>query len=101
MIDEIFAQTATLYRQGTFPEKTTYYFSIGDTKKTVTFERDQVSVIDGKGTADADCVCKIGNELFLKIWHDGYRPGVMDFMSGAVKSNAPQLLQKFLSAFGK
>jgi hypothetical protein len=39
--------------------------------------------------------------MFSRIWHDGYRPGIMDFMGGSIKSNAPQHLQQFLTAFGK
>jgi hypothetical protein len=39
--------------------------------------------------------------MFKRIWNDGYRPGIMDFMGGAIKTNAPQLLQQYLSAFGK
>lgn len=101
MIDELFANSAAQYRNGAFEKKTIFYFSIEDTKKTVVFDRDCCTVIDGKYSEDADCVCKIGKDLFLKIWRDGYKPGIKEFMSGAIKSNDPQLLQKFLAAFGK
>jgi hypothetical protein len=39
--------------------------------------------------------------MFNRIWNEGYRPGIMDFMGGSLKSNARQLLQQFLRAFGK
>ena len=63
--------------------------------------RTAASVHDGKLTEDADCICKTSGEIFNKIWNEGFRPGIMDFMSGKIKSNAPQLLQQFLEAFGK
>jgi hypothetical protein len=44
---------------------------------------------------------KPAGEMFSNIWNDGYSPGIMDFMGGAIKSNAPQLLQQLLVAFGK
>ena len=38
--------------------------------------------------------------MFSKIW-DGYKPGMMDFMSGKIKTNNPTLLQDFAGAFTK
>lgn len=101
MIDEIFATIAEQYRKGTFSEKKIFYFSIDDTRKTVVFEGNRCSVIDGKLSDHADCVCKMGTELFVNIWQNGYKPGMKEFMNGAIKSNAPHLLQKFIGAFGK
>ncbi|HEX9078893.1 MAG TPA: hypothetical protein VF795_04855 [Desulfuromonadaceae bacterium] len=90
-----------LYRTGVFSIPTTFYFSIGDVKKTITLDGDGCRVENGKTVGEADCVCKTSAEMFARIWNDGYRPGIMDFMGGAIKSNAPQLLQQFLQAFGK
>lgn len=101
MVGEILAESAALYRKGAFAEKTTFYFSIDETKKTLMVDGGCCTVIDGKGMTDADCVYKMGKELFLKIWKEGYKPGMRDFMSGAIKSNAPNLLQKFMAAIGK
>ncbi len=50
---------------------------------------------------EADCVCKVEEDLFVKIWNEGYRPGLKDFLGGAIKSNDPQRLKLFLEAFGK
>lgn len=89
------------YQKGVFSVPTTFYFSIDDIKKSLTLDNDGCSIKDGKPEADADCVCKTSRQMFNRIWHEGYRPGIMDFMGGSIKSNAPQLLQQFLIAFGK
>ncbi|MEI6214171.1 MAG: hypothetical protein WCP10_08705 [Desulfuromonadales bacterium] len=101
MQDEIFSTLQERYQKGVFTVPTTFYFSIDDMKKTVTLDAEQCLIEDGKTVEDADCVCKTSAEMFDKIWNEGYRPGIMDFMGGAIKSNAPQLLQQLLAAFGK
>lgn len=101
MLDQIFAEMNSSYRKGVFSEKTSFYFSVGDIKRTVVFDADSFSVATGKTVENADCVCVSNEELFLKIWNDGYKPGLKDFMTGAIKSNAPHLLQQFMTAFGK
>jgi len=101
MLEDIFRTLPESYQKGVFNEPTTFYFSIDDIKKTLTLDAESCLVEDGKTVEDADCVCKTSAVMFNKIWNDGYRPGVMDFMGGAIKSNAPQLLQQLLVAFGK
>jgi hypothetical protein len=101
MLEDIFRTMQESYQKGVFNEPTTFYFSIDDTKKTLTLDAESCLVEDGKTVEDADCVCKTSAAMLNKIWNDGYRPGVMDFMGGAIKSNAPQLLQQLLVAFGK
>ncbi len=101
MQEEIIRSLPNIYRKGVFSLPTTFYFSIDDVKKTVTLDGDGCTVQDGKAVDEADCICKTSAEMFVRIWNDGYRPGIMDFMTGAIKSNAPTLLQQFLQAFGK
>jgi len=101
MQEDILTTLPELYRKGIFSVPTTFYFSIDDVKKTLTLDGDGCTVKEGKTVEEADCVCKTSSEMFARIWNDGYRPGIMDFMGGAIKSNAPQLLQQFLQAFGK
>lgn len=101
MHEEIFSAMREQYQKGVFTLPTTFYFSIDDIKKTVTLGAEGCTVEDGKTVEEADCVCKTSGEMFSRIWNDGYRPGIMDFMGGAIKSNAPQLLQQLLTAFGK
>ena len=101
MLNDIFTTLPVLYRKGGISQKTSFYFSIDDVKKTVILDADSCNVIDGKAGENADCVCKTGEEFFLKVWNDGYKPGMKDFLDGSIKSNAPHLLQEFLKAFGK
>lgn len=101
MIDGIFAEIANRYKKGSFKEKTVFYFAIDDVKKTLTFLPESCTVESGKTVENADCFCKTNQELFLRIIQNGYQPGMKDFMSGQIKSNAPFLLQKFMGAFQK
>jgi len=101
MIEEIFAGLPAAFVPGAVQKTTSYYFSLGEVKKSVQISADDCAVTDGKAVENADCVCKTSPEFFLKIWEDGYRPGLKDFMSGTIKSNNPNLLQDFLRSFGK
>lgn len=101
MQEDIFKSLQERYKKGVFTVPTTFYFSIDDIKKTLTLDAESCLIEDGKTVEDADCVCKTSAAMFSRIWNDGYRPGIMDFMSGAIKSNAPQLLPQLLLAFGK
>lgn len=99
MIDGIFAEMANRYKKGGFQEKTVFYFTIDEIKKTLTCNSETCTVENGKTVENADCFCKTNRELFLKIVQTGYQPGMKDFMSGQIKSNAPFLLQQFMTAF--
>jgi len=101
MIETIFAALENSYSSGVIDEETSFYFSIDDIKKTVVLTPDACRVENGKTIEEVDCVCKTGTDFFLKIWNDGYRPGMGDFMSGKIKSNNPLTLKDFLAAFGK
>lgn len=101
MIEEVFASLPQSFRPDVVTKPQVYYFSIGEVKKTVTLSADAVKVEDGKTVAEADCVCKTDEEFFLRIWQEGYLPGMGDFFSGRIKSNNPTALKLFLDAFGK
>lgn len=101
MQQDIFATFQEQYQKGIFTIPTTFYFSIDDVKKTVTLDSESCRIENGKTVEEADCMCKTSAAMFSRIWNDGYRPGIMDFMGGTIKSNAPQLLQQLLAAFGK
>ena len=101
MIEEIFATLAQSFVPKTLAQTKSYYFSLGDIKKTVQLSSDTCLVSDGKTIDNADCVCKTSPEFFLRIWQDNYKPGMKDFMSGTIKSNNPSALQDFLRSFGK
>ena len=101
MIEQIFTDIPQTCQPGPKDEPVTIYFSIGDIKKTVQMSPSGCQVDNGKVVEDADCVCKTSEEFFLKVWNDGYKPGLKDFLSGAIKSNKPDILATFLSACGK
>ena len=101
MIETIFSGLEDSYSSGVIDAVTSFYFSIDDIKKTVVLTPDSCRVEEGKTIEEVDCVCKTSSDFFLKIWNDGYRPGMGDFMSGKIKSNNPLTLKDFLAAFGK
>lgn len=101
MVEKIFEGLDECFRFDEARGKTTYYFSIGDVKRTITVGMDSCKVENGKTVESADCVCKMVPELFLRVWNEGYRPGMKDFLSGAIRSNDPHKLTAFLQAFGR
>jgi len=101
MLDTIFSELPKVFQQENVSAHMSYYFSLGDVKKTVQISPSGCTVEDGKTVEHADCVCKTSAEFFIGIWNDGYRPGLKDFLSGTIKSNKPDELKTFLKAFGK
>lgn len=90
------------FKPGTVQRKTTYYLSLGegdDDKWTVTLTSSACELTRGK-TEGADCVLKISRELFMRLVDGSFKPGVMDIMSGKLKTNDPQLLMRLQQAFG-
>ncbi len=80
-----------------------FYFSLGkldESKWTVMVDSKSCSVHMGKPPAGkADCVVKTTPDIFRKIVEEAYAPSVEEFMTGAIKTNALELLQQFPSAF--
>jgi hypothetical protein len=101
MVEEIFAGLGECFQVNQVEQQQVFYFSVDEVKRTVTLGPESVLVEHGKTVENADCVCKTSAAFFLKIWQEGYRPGMQDFLSGAIKSNNPFALQGFLAAFGK
>lgn len=101
MVEQIFSEIAQNYKSEPLSTPVSIYFSIDDVKKTVQMSSSGCQVDNGRVVDDADCVCKTSAEFFLKVWNEGYKPGLKDFLSGAIKSNNPDILQKFLAACGK
>jgi len=101
MLETIFATLPDSFVAGTFATPTSFYFSLGEIKKSVECRADSCLVSDGRAVDNADCVCKTSPEFFLRIWQENYRPGMKDFMTGTIKSNNPGALQQFLRGFGK
>jgi putative sterol carrier protein len=101
MVEKIFSGLPQLFKPESVSTAMSFYFSLGEIKKTVQISPEKCIVDDGKTVESADCVCKTSPEFFLKIWDEGYRPGLKDFLSGTIKSNNPNELKTFLAAFGK
>ncbi|MGB3209348.1 MAG: hypothetical protein WBB19_01450 [Desulforhopalus sp.] len=101
MLEKIFAELPESFVIGIFGQPTSFYFSLGDIKKTVQCTEESCAISDGRTIENADCVCKTSQEFFLKIWEENYRPGMKDFMTGTINSNNPDALQTFLRSFGK
>ncbi len=101
MVEEVFASLGNCFQANKVAQQQVYYFSVDEVKKTVTLSPEKIVVENGKTVDEADCVCKTSSAFFLKIWQEGYRPGMADFLSGKIKSNNPSALQEFLHAFGK
>jgi putative sterol carrier protein len=101
MIENIFRQLPDSLVAAAAARPVSYYFSLGDCRKTVVISPVGCTVADGKTVENADCVCKTSPEFFLRIWEEGYRPGMKDFLTGTIKSNDPGALQHFLKCFGK
>lgn len=90
------------FKPGAVQRKTTYYLSLGDgddEKWTVTLTPEACELGRGK-TDGADCVLKTSRELFMKLCDGTFKPGVMDIMTGKLKTNDPQLLLRLQQAFG-
>jgi long-chain acyl-CoA synthetase len=88
------------YKTGVIDEPVTFYFSLGEAegqKWLVKLSPDSCEVEQGKG--DADCFLKTSEELFLKLIRGQWTPGVMDFMSGKIKSNDPTRLSLLKDCF--
>jgi len=101
VIDALFSDMERQCQAGKVDKETSFYFSVDEVKKTVFLSPEGCRVVDGKATENADCVCKTSADFLDRIWNQGYRPGVKDFLAGAIKSNNPAALQALLAACGK
>lgn len=101
MIEQIFSEIPESYNPETVSDPVSIYFSIDAIKKTVQLSSTGCQVDDGRTVDNADCVCKTTADFFSNVWNEGYKPGLKDFLSGAIKSNNPELLKTFLAACGK
>lgn len=101
MVSDIFSAMSADFQSGVAKKPLSFYFSIGEVKQTVFLTAESCKILPGKQTDAADCVCKMGEDLFVRIWREGYRPGLKDFLTGAIKSNDPEALKTFLAVFGK
>jgi len=101
MLEQIFSQLPQNCHPQSIDSAVSIYFSIDELKKTVHLGPEGCLVENGKTIESADCVCKTNSDFFLKVWNEGYKPGMKDFLAGTIKSNNPSILKTFLDACGK
>ena len=87
------------YLPGKAARSTTFYFSIGDEKWTLTLSPDRCEVAEGKTIDQADCVLKCTPELFEKMVLHGKMPGPLDIARGKIKTNDPAGLKAIKERF--
>ncbi|MBI5495120.1 MAG: AMP-binding protein [Deltaproteobacteria bacterium] len=103
LLPRLFGSLEKTFDPARVEQPVTYYFSLGDgadAKWTVKVTKDAVSIVNQKTADQADCVLKTSAEMFRRIVEERYTPTVMEFMSGTVKSNDPELLLQFQKFFG-
>ncbi|MBU5637529.1 hypothetical protein KOM00_12400 [Geomonas sp. Red69] len=87
--------------KGIFDTETVFRFHLDKDAVTIMVGPDCYRVVRGATPEPVDCECSTGAEMFRTIWYEGYRPGIMDFLGGAIKCDNPFLLPGFLKAFGR
>lgn len=101
MIETMISEMETAFRKGAFSERNTFRFRLEESTITITVDAESYHVEREENAEPVDCDCQTGADMFKKIWYDSYRPGIMDFLSGAIKCDNPLLLPQFLRAFGR
>jgi putative sterol carrier protein len=90
------------FRPGAVDKTITYYLSLGEgpgDKWTVKIGPSAVELAPGKPD-NADCVLKTSAALFQRMVTGDWRPGVMDFMTGKIKTSDIERLKLLQAAFG-
>jgi long-chain acyl-CoA synthetase len=101
-LDSTLAALKQRFKPGQMDRPTIYYLSLGDApgeKWTVTVTPAACDYAAGK-PENADCVLKTSAALFAKLVDGSWKPGVMDFMSGKIKTSDVGRLQLLQKAFG-
>lgn len=97
--EDIFAMMTARYVPGRLTADRTYYFSVGDLRRTVRLAPTSCTVEDGKTVERADCVLKIDPRLFVDMVTRGKRPGPLDIARGRIKTNDVALLSDLPGLF--
>jgi hypothetical protein len=99
-VGEIFRALPSRFRPNLVDAPTSFYFSIDAEEWTVVIERHRCSVIEGQAILETDCFLKTSGEILLGTIRGTYIPGLVDLVSGRIKTNNPLLLQTFRDVFG-
>jgi putative sterol carrier protein len=90
------------FKPGAVDKTVTYYLSLGDAaneKWTVVLTPTAAELKPGKPD-NADCVLKTSADLLQQLVAGTWKPGVMDFMKGKIKTSDIDRLQLLQKAFG-
>ncbi len=101
-LEVLFSELPTRFAPENLSKPTTWYFSLGDGangKWTLTADEVGATVSPGRPTVGADCVLKTDVKTFTRIVRESYVPSFAEFTDGRVKTNDPNLLMQFKSAF--
>lgn len=101
MIETMISEMGAAFCKAVFSERKAFRFRLDEETITVVVDAESCHAERGANLEPVDCDCKTGAEMFKKIWYDGYRPGIMDFLGGAIRCDTPLLLPQFLRAFGR
>ncbi|MEE2785855.1 MAG: AMP-binding protein [Myxococcota bacterium] len=100
---DLFSGLVDRFQPSELQKKTTWYFSLGekvDGKWTLTAGDAGVDISPGRPkNGGADCVLKTDVKTFRRIVEESYVPTFAEFTDGRVKTNDPNLLMQFKSAF--
>lgn len=100
----LFSDLERGFRPGKLDGDVSYYFSLGaedSGKWSLVVGPERCVVTPGKPDGGkADCVLKTDEATFTRIVKESYVPSFAEFMSGKIKTNAPDLLRTFQKAFG-
>ncbi len=103
-LEIIFEALEDKFEQDQVEGPLSFYFSLGNVdhqKWTVIVDPEGCVIRPGRPTGgEADCVVKTSPELFRRIVEESYIPSFDEFISGAIKTNSPDLLMRFQSVFG-
>ena len=97
----IFLGMTSRFKPGALDRPTTFCFAIDDESWTVIIDPQRCQVFKGRTVEDADCFLKTSAEIFLGTIRGTYKPGMIDLVSGKVKTNNPFLLQSFKDSFAE
>ncbi len=98
-VTRIFEQMATRFQPAALTGPRTYYFSIGDIRRTVKLDKQGCTVEDGKTVDNADCVLKADPKLFVNMVTKGKMPGPLDIARGKIKTNDVDKLRDLSKLF--
>ncbi len=101
-IRSVFAALEARFRPGRVTTETTFFFELGSgpgQRWTVRVDAERCEIVEGPPASSADCKIATSPELFLKIVRREHTPGMLDLMTGRIRSNDPFKLSVLGQAF--